>query len=270
MVYGFFETPKYDYRHCSSLCMLAYFVQQNSLPMKKLIYLFPAIIMFTSCMNEKGDVSNTVMFNLAINHKVDGQALQYNMFNYTNQAGNPYEVTTLRYYLSNFVFHNADGTDYTDEGIYYVDANDATTNTIHIPEMPMGNYTGVSFVIGLNPAQNITNGLPNVTVNNNMAWPDHMGGGYHFMKFEGHFTNNTGTEDGFAIHMGTNVAVVNIEIDQLFEAKEDNNSFTLSMNLNQWFANPNTLDLDSLSYTMGNSSGMALVAANGADVFSIE
>lgn len=238
--------------------------------MKTPFFFLSVLVFLSSCMNEKGDVCNTAMFNVNISHQVDVQALQYNMFSYTNEAGNPYEVTTLRYYLSNFIFYNADGSDYTDEGIYYIDANDALTNTIHIPELPMGNYNRVSFVVGLSPAQNITNGLPNVTVNNNMAWPDQMGGGYHFMKFEGHFTNNTGQEDGFAIHRGTNISSVNIELDHLFEVKADNNSFNLNMNLNEWFRNPVTLNLDSLSYTMGNASGMALVAANGADVFSIQ
>lgn len=238
--------------------------------MKTPLYLLFVLAFFTSCMNEKGDISNTVMLNLAVNHKVDGQALQYNMYNYTNAAGNNYEVTALRYYLSNFVFRNSDGTMYTDPGIYYIDANDASTTTLHIPELPYGSYTGVSFNVGLSAAQNITGGLPNINVNNNMEWPDVMGGGYHFMKFEGHFTNNSGQADGFAIHLGTNVALVTIDLDQLFDAKEENNTLNLSMNLNQWFANPTTLDLDSLSYTMGNASGMSLVAINGSDVFTIE
>ena len=90
------------------------------------------------------------------------------------------------------------------------------------------------------------------------------------MKFEGHFTSGSGQTDGFAIHLGTDVSLVNIDIDQLFEAKDQTTTLNLSMNLNEWFANPSTLDLDSLSYTMGNASGMSLVATNGSDVFTIE
>ncbi len=236
--------------------------------MKKLNYLFPVLILFTSCLKDKGEVCTNL--DIAISHKVDNQSLQYNMYNYTNAAGNPYEVTALRYYLSNFVFHNSDGSQYADNGIYYVDANDVSTTIIQIAKLPVGNYNGVSFTLGLTPAQNITNSLPNTTVNNNMAWPDQMGGGYHFMKFEGHFTSGSGQTDGFAIHLGTDVALVNIHLDQLFEAKDQTTNLNLNMNLNQWFTNPTTLDLDSLSYTMGNESGMALVAANGADVFSIQ
>ncbi|MCG3165398.1 MAG: hypothetical protein POELPBGB_01161 [Bacteroidia bacterium] len=236
--------------------------------MKRLIYLIPVLLLFTSCLNDKGEVCTNL--DIVINHKVGGDALQYNMYNYTNAAGNLYEVTALRYYLTNFVFHNSDGSQYANNGIYYVDANDAGTTTIKITEMPAGNYNGISFKLGLTPAQNITNSLPNITVNNNMAWPDQMGGGYHFMKFEGHFTSGSGQADGFAIHLGTDVALVNIHLDQLFETKEQTTTLNLSMNLNEWFTNPTTFDLDSLSYTMGNPSGMALVAANGADVFTIE
>lgn len=236
--------------------------------MKTPFYILFILILFCSCKKEKEQVSTTIA--IAISHMVDDQPLQYNTFNYTNAAGNSYEVTSLRYYLSNFVFHNSDGSQYADTGIYYIDANNASTTAIQMAEVPTGNYNGVSFKLGLTPAQNISNSLPNLAVNNNMSWPDQMGGGYHFLKFEGHFNNNSGQTDGFAIHLGTDVSLVNIDIDQLFEAKDQTTTLNLSMNLNEWFANPSTLDLDSLSYTMGNASGMSLVATNGSDVFTIE
>jgi len=220
-------------------------------------------------MKEKGDVNPTVL-TMNIKHHVDGVPLQFNVQDYTNAAGNHYEVTSLHYYLSNFVFSSSEGSTYTDPGVYYIDAADSTTTVVSIAALPKSTYTSVSFVLGLSAAQNISQGLPNNTINNNMEWPDPMGGGYHFMKFEGYFIDSTAQQNGFAIHLGTNVSMVSIELSQLIDAKEDNQTIDLSMNLNEWFVNPVRWDLDSLSYTMGNASAMSAIATNGADVFTFE
>ena len=49
-----------------------------------------------------------------------------------------------------------------------------------------------------------------------MAWPTAMGGGYHFMKVEGHYLDTSNTIQGFAIHLGKNNNLVNVLINQYF------------------------------------------------------
>lgn len=235
--------------------------------MKNLIFSLAFItLLFTSCKKDK-TVTHSKL-SLHVNHKVDGANLAFNQYNYTNTAGNNYSVTTLKYYISSFTFHRIDNTEFKSDAVFYVDA--ASSKVFNINYIPVGNYNRISFVIGLIPEQNITGSLPSTTGKNNMAWPDMMGGGYHFMKFEGYFINNSSVQSSYAIHLGTNSSLVNIELNSDLNFSEENENINLSMNLNEWFANPNTFDLNNISHTMNNANGRALIVTNGADVFAIE
>lgn len=233
--------------------------------MKHLFVLAVIAVLFTSCKKEENKYST---FKLHIDYKVSGVPLNYNQFTYLNAAGNTYEVTTLKYYLSGFIFHKNDGTDFTSTEVFYLDADSNTT--LSFEDMPTGAYSGVTFVLGLLPEVNITGGLPSTTENNNMEWPDMMGGGYHFMKFEGNYLDSASIQHGFAIHLGTNAALVNVDISHDLTLEEDEESMNLVMDLNEWFDNPSVFDLVSISHTMSNPAAQAIIVSNGADVFTLE
>jgi hypothetical protein len=233
--------------------------------MKHFITLALVTLLFTSCKKEEIKFSD---FKLHVDYKVSGVPLNYNQFTYLNAAGNTYEVTTLKYYLSGFVFHKSDGTEFTSDEVFYLDA--ANNTTLSFNDMLIGDYSGLTFVLGLLPEVNVTGGLPSTAENNNMEWPDMMGGGYHFMKFEGNYLDSASIQHGFAIHLGTNAALVNIALTHDMKLAESEESMNLVMDLNEWFQNPSVFDLDSISYTMSNAAAQAIIVANGADIFTLE
>ncbi|MCX6290145.1 MAG: hypothetical protein NT126_00080 [Bacteroidetes bacterium] len=245
--------------------------------MKKnqLIALLVFIVFFASCKNEKAEEEPTPVppassMTLKVSYEVDGISLVYDSLMYSNAAGNNYSVYMLQYFLSQISLIKSDSSKVLMKDYHYFDATIASTNQFTIENIPEGGFIGVSFNIGIDPAHNITGALPNNTNNNNMEWPEPMGGGYHFMKFEGHFLNVTGdTLYGFNMHLGKNENLVKVEIYAPVYFNHGNFIYNMTMNLNEWFKNPYTYNFNTDgNYTMADSLAMHKISSNGTDVFT--
>ena len=240
---------------------------------KGLIYFTAVMVLFetTSC---KKDVSITSTSGLKfhISYSVDKDSLTFDSIRFVNASGNHYSVNRLEYYLSGFTFTKSEGGSFVSPSVCYMNATEPATSDILINAVPQGNYAGLSFYIGLDPEKNKTNFLPNTLDNINMAWPDAMGGGYHFMKMEGYFLDSTGkNQNGFAMHLGKNENLVKVEIIHPFILTDQTINFGLKMNLNEWFKNPVLYDLNKDgNYSMGNVAAMTKLSQNGKDVFTLE
>jgi hypothetical protein len=171
---------------------------------------------------------------------------------YTNNMSQPFNVTRLRYLISDVSFHKADGSCFTINEYHLVDASDTTT-LIYSPtvKVPGGDYTSISFNFGFDAEDNQEGVYADLNTAN-WNWPMMLGGGYHFMQFEGKF-DTSGVEGGFATHMGTarnNTVTPTTFEDNHFEAKPANSAITVStdrsfdiiMNLEQWYEAPYNWD----------------------------
>ncbi|HEY9176264.1 MAG TPA: MbnP family protein [Flavipsychrobacter sp.] len=238
----------------------------------RIFILMMAVLVVSACRKEKENVIPTpTVGDLTINlgYHVDGEQLLFDSLRYTNAAGNMYSVTKVHYYLSRFRFYNRGEVKYSSDTIIYADAAQTTSFTFR--SLPATIYDSVSFYIGLDEAQNISNSLPATAENVNMGWPDVMGGGYHFLKLEGHWMDSTG-KLGYAMHIGKNGFLVRSGMKKGITIPGGKTSvMKLMMNINRWFANPNTYDLakDGV-YSMGNAPLMKKLSENGEDVFTIE
>lgn len=245
------------------------FLEMKPTKMKKIISITCCLLTLISCDNYSVmPDTGSIQFN--INYKADETPLQFDTIRYTNQAGNVYSVTRLEYYLSNITFHKADGSAFTSGNTYYINARNKSSNQFILDSIPPGNYTAISFYLGLDSVTNKTGSLSNTVENINMAWPDMMGGGYHFMKMEGYFLDTTSTS-GYAIHLGRNNNLVKIRINQSFAVKYKNQTLNLVMNINEWYKNPATYNFNvDGNYSMSNMQAMMKLKMNGADVFTVE
>lgn len=234
--------------------------------------LFITFISFFSCKKTedkppKTDSRYKISFNMHYN--VDGAQLQKDTILYSNEAGNKYSVTRLEYYISAIKLHKAGG-DFENADVHYINFKKTETNNFILADIPEGEYTGISLLLGLDSAHNKSNALAPTQENNGMSWPDMMGGGYHFMKLEGHYkdTDPNAPNLGYAIHLGRNMSVVRINKQMNFSLKADK-TLNLSMNINEWYKNPYIYDFNvDGNYSMNINTAMAKLAANGADVFT--
>lgn len=239
---------------------------------KAWIGILVAAIAFTSCRKEKENVIPAPPTGgLAINVgcQVDGKQLYFDSLMYTNAAGNQYSVTKVHYYLSRFRLYKEGNVKYSSDTIIYVDAEQAMNFLFR--NVPVMTYDSLSFHIGLDEAQNKSNSLPATTENVNMGWPDVMGGGYHFLKLEGHWIDSS-RKLGYAMHIGNNGFLVRAGVTTNIEVQGGKTiSRKLMMNINEWFAHPNTYNLATDGvYSMGNVQLMKKLSENGGDVFTIE
>lgn len=230
-----------------------------------MILTFPLLF---SC--KKDQVKEKAALQFEITHKVDGEALKMDTVRYENRAGNLYSVTRLEYYLSNFTFISSNGDEEKIEDIYYINPKKPASLTIDDIEMEAGSYSTLQFHIGLPADENISYNLSATSENVNMAWPEQMGGGYHFMKLEGHFIDDQNQEKGYAMHLGMNEWLVTVTLNQSIELTGDNNELLLTMDVNQWFEGPHTYDFNVQgNYTMGIDSLMGQLSDNGLSSFSL-
>lgn len=240
---------------------------------KYLVLAILGISMFYSCKKDD-DVdpapvnSNSLIVNL--DYEVDGQSLLFDTLRYTNDAGSLYGVSRLWYYLSQVYLVKPDSSLVFLKNYQFVDARVSATNRIELKGIPSGTYIGMKFNIGLDSLQNISNALPVTTENLNMEWPVQMGGGYHFMKYEGHFNDSTGTH-GFAMHLGVNAYLVKCSLWSPLQISDGTSNINMIMNLNEWFRNPDIYDFNiDGNYSMGVMSAMIKLSQNGTDVFTIQ
>ncbi len=216
---------------------------------------------------------------IAFAHTVGGAPLALGTTTpYTNAAGNSFGVTRLSYFVSGVTVRLRDGRSVTAPGARYIDAAMPATLRFALPgDAPVGELASITFVMGLPPELNIS-GAFSSSPESLMEWPEMMGGGYHHMKFEGRYINRAGEPFNFMAHSGgLNRADYSFMVTLDASGRSitaSGASFTVRMDVAEWFTGPNTWDLnDYFNAThrgiMGDAAAQASLRENGASVFSL-
>ena len=238
--------------------------------MKKYLALY-LLLIISSCKKDDEPVpvdTNTLSLNLSF--KAGSSSLLFDTIAYVNAAGNQYSVSRLQFYISNIQLIKSDSSLVDISAYSYVDAREITTLKIANTIPVTGQFIGMKLQIGLDSSHNISNALPATNENINMAWPDMMGGGYHFMKLEGSYVSGL-SFPGYAMHIGRNEYLVNCSISHTFTLNKGNNEMDLVMDINEWYANPSLYDFDiDGNYSMGVMAAMMKLQMNGSDIFILQ
>ncbi|MFI5221643.1 MAG: MbnP family protein [Bacteroidia bacterium] len=242
--------------------------------MKKIYFIILVLFLATSCTRNNTDnpqpTVNTGNLVIQAGYRFDNSSpILFDSIMYTNAANFKMSISRMQYYLSGFVFYKSDGSTFNANQVAYFDAKDSNFSSVKIGNIPFGDYTGLSFYLGVDPANNISNKLPTTAENINMAWPDLMGGGYHFIRLEGNYIDTT-TVYGFALHVGKNANLVTIpKLIKSFSIGTTDATIQLKMNISEWFKNPAIYDFDKDgNFSMGDSLAMRKLMLNGTDVFN--
>jgi len=216
-------------------------------------------------------------FILHVKHTVDELPLMLLSKEYLNVTQSKYTVHRLQYYLSHIELKGAELST-AKVPFVYTDYQEGKNYTVSIPEAKEGIYDSLVFVFGLPGGLNKSHELPNDIENINMQWPDMMGGGYHYMKFEGRFTDTDSRERAFNIHLGrlvTDTLITNPMLRFAFplnklEYQGKTWKLRLNMNLNGWFDGPTPYDLNEFGGgIMMNHKAQRVLKENGMDLFEL-
>jgi len=231
-------------------------------------------------------------FIFTFSHKVNGESLKFDTMLYQTSLGNRYMVTDLQYFISRVSLHSVKGNWIfitTDDGIHYTDARDNESATWWVKDhIPTGTYDSIAFTFGLDENQNTTGRFPDPP-QRDMFWPDMMGGGYHYMKMNLKWKNDTmiqalpfdfhlGIGQIYASNSGNNDSIIGFVQNHFrvsLPCKLDLSTggyhqVMLLMNVDRWFDGQNAFDFSAYpNGIMQNQEGMFRACMNGKKAFSV-
>lgn len=166
------------------------------------------VIVFNACSSDEDPAYGSI--EIEFDNVVGERDLELNTSGqpYTNAAGESYKVTTLRYYISNIKLKRSDGTIYEDEisadgskGYYLVDEADGPSQHIELEKVPVGDYTEITFTIGVD-ANQVTEGAQTGVLDpaKGMFWS--WNSGYIFMMMEGISSSSEVEGNVITYHVG--------------------------------------------------------------------
>ena len=233
------------------------------------------LILVTRCSEEK-ECCVQPQFTITLNftHHWNGLKItpkDFNELKFTNENGERLSIERLRYLISNISLING-------KNYHLIDVGENSGTSITIPELTDESYA-LSFKFGLSDEDN-TDGTYQDLNSVSFSVPGVLGGGYHFMQFDGKYIDNNKEATGFNYH--TIKAVDTTDPDNL---KFEDTSFKVNlgtvvvantteieikMNLAEWFKNPNTWNLNELNTVlMPNFEAQKMMRVNGETVFSL-
>lgn len=176
-----------------------------------LLIFFTSLFIYGSCKKEldsdfkPGDKGS---LELAFQNKVGDQDLIMNTATYKNAVGEEFTVTLFNYYISNIILHKQDGTSYVlpKDSSYFLLRGEDPTHSILLKDIPAGNYSGLSFTLGVDslksasPVEERRGVLDPAGVGAGMYWSWHSG--YIFVKMEGVSKVATSSDKKYRYHIG--------------------------------------------------------------------
>lgn len=253
--------------------------------MKKILFtILSAFLLLTSCGEDKDDnIKITPEAQYSIDFKLSNTfdntvvtGTNFSTLELTNANGEVISIERIRYLISKIELVNNDGIAFSMKDYNLLDLSKPETFTFNSDQqIPTGNYT-LRFVWGFNEEDNADGVYPDLNTLS-WNWPAMLGGGYHFLQFDGKYNVDTMSPSPFNYHNGTaRVSAGNFEqnfVTFTFSeiiAINSNTSIELKMNIAELFKNPNTWDLNVLDTPlMPNYGAQKMMQANIQDVFTI-
>ncbi len=197
----------------------------------------------------------------------------FNMFNYVNQDGDTLSISRIRYLISDLSLYKPNGDSIHLDDYQLVDMSDPSSMTFTVSNVELGAYSSVGFKWGFDTTDNMGNYTDlNVA---SWSWPMMIGGGYHFMQFDGQFMDN-GTAMPFNFHNGTASNMGTHEANHAYiklagiALNQEYASVEIRMNIAEWFKNPHTWDFNVYStMLMPNYTAQKMIHDQVYSVFSL-
>ncbi|WP_299521498.1 MbnP family protein [Winogradskyella sp.] len=252
---------------------------------RKILLQLCIVLCVFGCESDDSNSINTTQASptFTFSHDWDGTPVSssdFNNFIFTNANGETISIERLRYVISDIIFTANSGEALSINGHNLVDVTNDEGLSYTLPStIPIGTFVNVSFTFGLDNEDNSQNLLDLNSANFNV--PDVLGGGYHYMQFDGEFINSNMEEMGFNYHAIRAVDAsdpdnlvfpedtfftVNLGSIPITSATE----IEIKMNIAEWFKNPNLWDLNVYNQMlMPNATAQILMSENGRNVFSL-
>lgn len=213
---------------------------------------------------------------VSFTHNFDGvpvSSANFNQFNYINQNGDTLSISGIRYLISDLTLYKPNGDSVIIDDYQLVDLSDQGSMSFTTGNLDLGAYSSIGFTWGFDSLDNMGN-YPDLN-STSWNWPTMIGGGYHFLQFDGQFMNG-GIAQPFNFHNGTASNMGNHEANHVdlmlpgIALNQEYVSLELRMNIAELFKNPYTWDFNVYStMLMPNYTAQKLIHDQIYSVFSL-
>ncbi|WP_439130170.1 MbnP family protein [Polaribacter sp.] len=246
--------------------------------MKKIIGVLVLFLTLNACKDELDCCVNIEPVNLTFKftHNWDGVPVtssDFNQFKFTNKNGETISIEKLRYVISGI---NIGSKKFSH---HLVNIGENSGLEFLVNEVSQGSNF-IKFTFGFTDNDNL-DGIYQDLNSVNFGVPLMLGGGYHYMQFDGKYKDANNADANFNYHAiraadrtksnpWENLPDTSFEFDLGTFNFENDTTIEIKMNIAEWFKNPNTWNLNELNTVlMPNSEAQKLISANGKSVFSV-
>jgi len=197
---------------------------------------------------------------------------------YVTALGDSVKFTTFKYYVSNIELLKSDGSSYKQpESYFLVDASNATSTKLSIPNVPPADYTGVRFLLGVDSTRNVSGAQEGaLSPANGMFWT--WNSGYIFNKAEGNSPQITGMGNSFTLHVGgftgANKALqtktISFNGGKLTVNGTREAEIHLAVDVKEYFSAENPIQLASTNMAMMPTATTRKISENYRNMFAFE
>ncbi len=241
----------------------------------KLVMRFVICIAVLSTAGSFTEPVEKAKLNIRIEHFAGPQRLSLDSVEYKNALGQTFTVSRFRYYLSNVILKNTDGAEFQSPDYFLVDEAEPDSKLITIKGIPVGNYSSISFTIGVDSLHTCS-GAQSGALDpvNGMFWT--WSTGYIFLKLEGHADASTSPGHIFEYHIGGYTApnncirrvTLNFKKKGVGIANDKTDELPLKADILEIFKTPTNIDFSKLS-SVTDFHNAAIIANNYEDMFTI-
>lgn len=239
-----------------------------------------AAILLSGCSKKDNNntTTNPTQYGSAVitvNNKAGEQPLVLNTASYVTAHGDSISIGHFSYYLTNFSLAGG-GVNYKESNSYHLLLQETpSTLTFTLDSIPVGNYSSLTFLIGVDSLHNVSGAQTGaLDPLNNMFWGWNTG--YIQARLDG-FSPQSGDPShtvtldigGFS---GTNNTVHSITLPlpaQLTVSNDAVSRITLDADALKWFA-PTVIDLHTTYKVMTPGDTAKMISDNFANMFSVE
>ena len=175
-------------------------------------------------------------------NQIAGNPIVQSTTYYTNAAGNEFNVDLLKYYVTNVVLVNKNGTEVSLKNYDLIDAFNSAFSTVEATNIPNGEYTSMRFKLGVDKDRNHSGAQDgDLDPMYNMIWS--WATGYIFFKHEGYFKDSNGVTVGLALHLGTDSALADVTVPIDLKVEGYARNMDIIFDLNKMYNSPK-IDFD--------------------------
>ncbi len=251
--------------------------------MKKLIVLCLLVSLAIACNNDESTNTPTPgSLNLVFQNTIDASPLVMNDLVYTNTSNENYGINELKYIISNITLIRLDDTEYiypVEDSYFLID--EEGNKTASLVNIPADTYKAIKFGFGVDPTKYpIESGTLNfvpLAEEADMLWS--WSAGYKFIKFEGNYSVNSGSEIPFLYHVGSHGATLDnykeiiIPVSNMvIQSNGENDNITernIQFDIAKIFDSIHTLSLEAKNEIMVDPENAPKIAENISTAFSI-